>query len=271
MDQMRGSRSSQQFGTLFIDHEAHEVCISGHPIHLTLSEFTLLTTLAEYPRRAFSNEYLTQILTRSDWVEGSHGLQAIVSRLRRKLGESGRNPKLVVSVHGYGYRFEPERTENSGSAVAETVSAAQTTHVSDAAFAMVDLDRRIAWASTSSEQILEWRADDLQGKILYDLIHADDLHYALAFRGSLDEGHPVTMTLRLRTASGDYQRLEAVTRPIFSPVGVLTSFLCEFRRAPNDGVPALAPLQAIRLPMQVLQIKDGSDSPGAGVPDASGV
>ncbi len=271
---MRGSRPSQQFGSLFIDHEAHEVCLSGHPIHLTLSEFILLTTLAEYPRRAFSNEYLTRILTRSDWVDETHALQATVSRLRRKLGESGRQQHRVLTVRSYGYRFEPGPAPELASGFTATEPTSLCEHESVSAFAMVDLDFRIAWASASVEQILEWHAGDLQGKVLDDLVHADDLHYVMAFRSALNQGHEAKMTFRLRTASGDYKRMQAAARPSFSSLGVLTSYMSEFRFESKDGASAIEvpPLpQAITLPMHALKTEAGNGSPAAEAADLTGV
>ena len=96
-------------GSLIIDRDAREVTIDGQPINLTNAEFTLLTTLADSPRRAFRSEYLTEVLTDSEWVSEVHALQVTVSRLRRKLGESGTQPRRVITVHGYGYRMNPTR------------------------------------------------------------------------------------------------------------------------------------------------------------------
>lgn len=225
------NRSTQQFGSLRIDHEAHEVSLDGHPIHLTLSEFILLTTLAESPRRAFSNEYLTQILTRSDWVNENHALQVTVSRLRRKLGESGRQPRRVVTVHGYGYRFEPDAAPDLAVVHAADEMSLSSDPALQSAFILAALDRTILWASDSMKHLLGWQPTELQGKVLYELIHADDTPVASEARTDLDAGFPSAMVLHFQTASGDYRLVEALARPIIGSDGATISFLGEYRPA----------------------------------------
>lgn len=223
--------SSQQFGDLRIDHEAHEVSLNGHPIHLTLSEFVLLTTLAESPRRAFSNEYLTQILTRSDWLNTNHALQVTVSRLRRKLGESGRQPKRIVTVHGYGYRFEPDKGPDLAAAMAATAQPAPPDPSMLCAYAVVAVDRRILWVSDGFTQLLDWPPSDLQDTDLYELIHPDDSIHAMAAREYLDEGSPAAAAVHLINAAGEYRLVEALARPLLDPQGKIVCFLNEFRPA----------------------------------------
>lgn len=234
MNRTAGSGSTQQIGSLLIDHYSHEVSLDGHLIHMTHSEFTLLTTLTGSPRRAFSNDYLTQILQLNNLTNESHALKVIVSRLRRKLGESGRQPQRVMTVHGYGYRFESEPVSDPASILAADAPALHCDHEPISAFVMVDFDRRISWASDSIEQLIAWRPIDLVDRILYDLIHPDDRDYAKAFRNELDEGNAVAMTLRWLTASGHYTRLEARARPVVGPDGTTTAFLGELRATKND-------------------------------------
>lgn len=48
----------------------------------------------------------------TDWVDDVGALQVQISRLRAKLGVSGSRPRRIISVRGYGYRFDPGVVEN---------------------------------------------------------------------------------------------------------------------------------------------------------------
>lgn len=214
-----------------IDRDAHEVTICGVPIHLTNAEFALLATLADSPRRAFSSEHLTKVLTDSEWVAGTHGLHVTVSRLRRKLGESGTRPRRVVTVHGFGYRYEPHQEPDIAAAMASNTQPLSHDPSTVSGFLVVALDRTIVWASDSFTQLLGWQPTDIQGVVLYELIHPDDRPDAMAARDELDSGSPAAFLFHLRTATGEYRLLEALARPVIGSDGQTISFLGEYRFA----------------------------------------
>jgi len=92
-----------QDGDLDIDLVAREVRVGGTLVQLTRIEFDLLVTLARHPRRVFSREQLMA----SAWDEpfdGSHVLDAHLSRMRGKVGEAG-GERVAHSVRGVGYRL----------------------------------------------------------------------------------------------------------------------------------------------------------------------
>jgi DNA-binding winged helix-turn-helix (wHTH) protein len=164
----------QHSAALHIDQDAREVTIDGRSIYLTNAEFTLLATLAEHPRRAFSREYLTQVLTDSEWVPETHTLDTHVSRLRRKLGESGTEPRHVITVHGYGYRFEPDTTPDLTVAFASNSQAPPSDSASQSAFIVTDVDQTIVWSSENIRDLLGWEPTDVQGIDIRQLVHPDD-------------------------------------------------------------------------------------------------
>ena len=90
-------------GDLEIDLVAREVRVSGVEAPLTRIEFDLLTTLARHPRRVFTREQLMS----SAWDEpfdGSHVLDAHLSRMRGKISEAG-GERVAHAVRGVGYRL----------------------------------------------------------------------------------------------------------------------------------------------------------------------
>jgi len=217
--------SPQRFGSLVIDRDAREVLVDGHPVNLTKTEFALLATLAEQPRRAFSSEYLLRLITGNDWIGETHALQVYVSRLRTKLGESGTSPRLVQTVHGYGYRFEPGIDDPD--AVARRPAGLEVRP----AFLLLNMERRIMWASDYVQSLLGWRARELESVLLVDLVHPEDQRRAIAAGPGLTEGRPADFVMRLRTAADSYHHIETLTRPIVGVDGKTVAFHSELRPA----------------------------------------
>jgi DNA-binding response OmpR family regulator len=76
-------------------------------VHLTLTEFRLLSELASPPGRVVSRRFLLE----SVWEHGFFGDERIVDvhirRLRTKIERDPAAPRLVVTVRGLGYRLDP--------------------------------------------------------------------------------------------------------------------------------------------------------------------
>lgn len=96
------------FSGVQVDQDARRVRADGVDVELTRSEFELLTTLMDRPGVAISNRELLEVMWDSEWRIDTTPLQVHVSRLRHKLGESGSRQRHIVTVRGFGYRFEPE-------------------------------------------------------------------------------------------------------------------------------------------------------------------
>ena len=95
------------FGALSIDPTAREVTLNGEIADLTRIEFELLDLMTREPRRAFSRSDLLRKVWGGDWLEQSHLIDVHVANLRRKLGESASEQRMIRTVRGVGYRFDP--------------------------------------------------------------------------------------------------------------------------------------------------------------------
>ena len=95
------------FGNLSIDGRAWEVHLDGELIDLTRTEFEILIVLASRPRHVISDEELTRAVWGDGWFGDEKNLAVHVSKLRRKLGETGLNPRFIRTIRGVGYRFDP--------------------------------------------------------------------------------------------------------------------------------------------------------------------
>lgn len=94
-----------QFGALSIDPEAREVELDGEPVDLTRTEFDLLLTLAERPRRAFTRRQLVESVWGEAYGRDEHLVDPHVVNLRRKLGDDASTGRYVRTVRGVGYRM----------------------------------------------------------------------------------------------------------------------------------------------------------------------
>lgn len=91
-------------GPLEVDVERHTVSLEGRPIHLTPSEFKLLTVLAHRPGQTLIREQLMDDVYGASAVGVDRSIDSHVKNLRRKLEARGQ-PPLIETVYGVGYRF----------------------------------------------------------------------------------------------------------------------------------------------------------------------
>jgi two-component system, OmpR family, response regulator MtrA len=96
--------SAIEIGPLRLDIAARRATVDGTIAELTRAEFDLLAALARRPGTAVSRGWLADHVLDPSRDGDERTLDAHVSRLRRKLGDAGRQ---IVTVWGIGYRLEP--------------------------------------------------------------------------------------------------------------------------------------------------------------------
>jgi two-component system, OmpR family, response regulator len=90
---------------LKIDLARRTVEVRGVPVELTYVEFELLRTLAARPGRVFSRQSLLEALWGGYAYREPRTIDVHVRHLREKLEREPREPELVLTVRGVGYRF----------------------------------------------------------------------------------------------------------------------------------------------------------------------
>ncbi len=102
----RGKTEDQQnvlrYSELIIDSIKHEVTVAGRLIPLTLTEFRLITLLAQRCGRVQSRERLLQDVWGYFSAVDTRTVDTHMRRLREKLGPAARH---VGTIRGVGYRF----------------------------------------------------------------------------------------------------------------------------------------------------------------------
>jgi DNA-binding response OmpR family regulator len=91
---------------LEIDAAAFRVRRDGEDVALTATEFRLLLELARRPGQVFTRELLLERVWNYDYLGDSRLVDVAVQRLRAKVEDDPKNPRLIRTVRGVGYRFE---------------------------------------------------------------------------------------------------------------------------------------------------------------------
>jgi two-component system, OmpR family, response regulator len=96
-----------QIGDLTIDPRSMRATLADRPLKLTTYEFKLLQGLAESAGRALAREQLMNLVRGTADEAFDRSVDSHVSRLRQKLGEDPRNPRIIKTVRGSGYILAP--------------------------------------------------------------------------------------------------------------------------------------------------------------------
>jgi DNA-binding response OmpR family regulator len=105
LDRANTGAAVRSLGGLRLDLVRHEVTVDGDPVRLTLSEFKVLSLLAEQPERIVSRRELMQHLWSSEHVGDEHACEVHISNLRRKIERDPSRPERLVTVRGMGYKL----------------------------------------------------------------------------------------------------------------------------------------------------------------------
>ncbi|MGD8822173.1 MAG: response regulator [Anaerolineales bacterium] len=95
-------------GGLTVNFQSHEVWLNGKVVHLTPTEFDLLTFLIRNRGRVLTYQQLLEKLYPFEEERDRHDLFVHVSRLRKKVEPDPDEPRYVVTQWGVGYLFPAE-------------------------------------------------------------------------------------------------------------------------------------------------------------------
>ncbi|WP_128895698.1 response regulator transcription factor [Longirhabdus pacifica] len=105
------AKQSSQQDEILLSH--HGLCINltnysvqknNEQLHLTATEFQLLTLLVKNPKRVYTKEQICQLI----WEEGYFGddnkINVHIRRLRAKIEDDPSNPTIIQTIWGIGYK-----------------------------------------------------------------------------------------------------------------------------------------------------------------------
>ena len=103
----QGTDDQTQLGQLVLDRKGRRVLVGGEELVLPARELEVLWELMTPPGRTVSKKDLSNKLSDFDGALADNALEAFISRLRKKLAQSGAS---IRTLRGIGYLMEEERT-----------------------------------------------------------------------------------------------------------------------------------------------------------------
>jgi DNA-binding response OmpR family regulator len=96
-------------GRISLDVKKRQATVGGQVVDLPPREFALLELFLRHPGQVLPRERLLAEVWGSDEEPASNIVEVYVGYLRRKVGEG-----YIETVRGVGYRFRPDRSEQTG-------------------------------------------------------------------------------------------------------------------------------------------------------------
>lgn len=96
------SGSDQNFE---VDQQRLEVSLNGSLLNLTTKEFELLDLFIKNPGTIFSRDEIIKEIKGIDAHLFSRSIDILISRLRHKIEDDPKKPKLIKTIWGKGYMF----------------------------------------------------------------------------------------------------------------------------------------------------------------------
>ena len=88
-----------------VDVEKRQAAVRNQPVELTKQEFDLLHLFVSHPGIVFSRAALIAKIWGGDTYVTERTVDAVVSRLRRKIERDAQDPELLLTAWGVGYKF----------------------------------------------------------------------------------------------------------------------------------------------------------------------
>lgn len=88
-------------GRRLLDEHDQEVAMSA-------MEFELLTTFARHPRQVLSRERLVELAHGRPLGDGDRSVDVRITRLRKRIEPDPAQPRVLCTVRGEGYLFDPD-------------------------------------------------------------------------------------------------------------------------------------------------------------------
>jgi DNA-binding response OmpR family regulator len=94
-----------RIGSLLIDFKKHTAIKNDKPIKLTPREFEILGCFIKKRGEIISRDELLQQIWGYDSFPDTRTVDAHIAKLRQKIEDNPVDPKLIITVHGIGYKM----------------------------------------------------------------------------------------------------------------------------------------------------------------------
>jgi two-component system alkaline phosphatase synthesis response regulator PhoP len=94
-----------RFGEVDLDFETHRALRGGEALELSPREFELLRYLIERKGDTVTRDQLLQDVWGYEDYPSTRTVDTHIAKLRAKIGDSGSEPRYILTIHGSGYKF----------------------------------------------------------------------------------------------------------------------------------------------------------------------
>lgn len=105
-----GSKEKQDekviIGDLMLDQRECKLYKKNKEIDLTYMEYKLLKLFMTEPGRVFTKAQIFELVWENEYYFTDNTVVVYISKLRDKLEDDSKNPQIIKTVRGLGYRFE---------------------------------------------------------------------------------------------------------------------------------------------------------------------
>ena len=99
-----------ELGGIHLDPGTLEVTVKGGPTRLSLREYKLLRFLMTHAGRIVTRDQIFESVWGGPASDASNTLTVHIGRLRSKIGDDQKHPRIILTMRGVGYRFVPPAT-----------------------------------------------------------------------------------------------------------------------------------------------------------------
>lgn len=92
-------------GSITLDVNDYSLQKNGTRIELTAKEFEILKLLLQNPKKVYTKEQIYSHVWNDAYLGDENAVNVHISRLRNKIEEDPRNPQIIVTVWGIGYKL----------------------------------------------------------------------------------------------------------------------------------------------------------------------
>ncbi len=96
-------------GDLVIDLSARKATTGNYLLNLSHREFDLLAFLVRNQGKVFSRDVLLENIWGYNWIGDVRTVDVHIRWLREKIEPNPTIPRYLITVRGYGYKFEPNQ------------------------------------------------------------------------------------------------------------------------------------------------------------------
>ena len=92
-------------GNLIMNINDYSVLKNETRIELTAKEFEILKILMKNPKKVYTKEQIYSLVWKDAYFGDENAVNVHISRLRNKIEDNPRDPKIVITVWGIGYKL----------------------------------------------------------------------------------------------------------------------------------------------------------------------